>query len=151
MADVVINISKYNVLISACDLERVLALKWKKRISRGGYVYFISSNGLLLHRFIIDCPQDKVADHINHDTLDNRRENLRQCTRAENCRNSVKPKHNTSGFKGVTWDKEKNKWKAHISVDSREIHLGYFESLGDAYEKYIEASNKYHGEFGRVV
>jgi hypothetical protein len=71
-------------------------------------------------------------DHIDADPLNNRLENLREATRSENCFNQGLPKNNTSGFKGVTWDSRRGKWKAGITTDGRFRHLGYFEDPTEA-------------------
>jgi hypothetical protein len=106
---------------------------------------------VLLHRFITNCPFGKQVDHVSGDTLDNRRENLRFCTHAENTRNAQKRKDNKSGFKGVSWQGQKKKWRACISVNSKNKHLGLFTTAEAAHEAYVVASQKYHGEFGRLV
>jgi len=71
-------------------------------------------------------------DHINHDRSDNRLINLRSVTKAENNRNMSKRSDNTSGVTGVYWNKQRNKWVAHIQVGGKNNHLGYFTNLADA-------------------
>lgn len=87
----------------------------------------------------------KQVDHINLDGLDNRWENLRLATHAENQRNA-RPRP----LKGASWHKHAQKWRAVITVDDRQIHLGYFETAEEAHDAYREASAKYHGKFGRT-
>jgi hypothetical protein len=101
--DMVIEIAGYEVIISACDVERVNEKSWYKTgpvtDNCGPYFsYTVSGNKKTrLHRFIMNCPQNMTVDHINGNTLDNRRSNLRICTLAENNRNSRKRKDSTSG------------------------------------------------------
>jgi len=71
-------------------------------------------------------------DHINHRRDDNRLCNLRSVTKAENNRNRSKRSDNTSGVSGVSWYKPRNKWRARIKVNSKHIHLGYFNNIADA-------------------
>ncbi|AJG91747.1 HNH endonuclease [Bacillus tropicus] len=87
-----------------------------------------------LHRVIMDAPKGKVVDHMNHNGLDNRKNNLRVCTIAENRQNqkgSRKDNH-TSGIRGVHWDKKRGKWRAGLRVNGQRIDLGYFDDKEDA-------------------
>ena len=83
-------------------------------------------------------------DHINRIRNDNRIENLRECTTKENHQNRSIGTNNTSGHIGVSWDKKPNKWKAHITVDGKSSHLGYFERLEDAVAARLNAQKLYH-------
>lgn len=88
-----------------------------------------------------DWPTDQI-DHINGDKGDNRIANLREATNAENNRNTGAGQANTSGFKGVCWDKAKGKWRAQIEIDGRGAHLGYFTTPEAA---YVASAAKHHG------
>jgi len=107
---------------------------------------------VLMHRFIMnEIDANKFIDHKDGDSLNNCKDNLRGCSHAENMRNRVLIcKSNTSGFKGVCWNKNKLKWHAQIRFETRKIHLGYFLSIIDAAKAYNEAAIKYHGEFARL-
>ncbi len=91
----------------------------------------------------------KIIDHININTLDNRKENLRICTKTGNNRNVTKRKCNKTGLKGVSVFKQNGKFRAYITVNNKQIHLGYYNDKEKAHLAYIEASKKYHGEYGR--
>jgi hypothetical protein len=101
-----------------------------------------------MHRLLAGLPygDGRKVDHINGNTLDNRRSNLRVCTNAENCRNCRKPERNTSGFKGVSLVRP-DRWTAQIRVNSKKIHLGTFLTPEAAYEAYCKAALELHGEF----
>lgn len=88
-------------------------------------------------------------DHINGDRADNRIANLRLATRKENSRNRKMHHTNTSGFRGVTWDRTKNRWKAKITVDGRSCSLGNFLDPAKASEAYEKAAAKHFGDFRR--
>jgi AP2 domain-containing protein/HNH endonuclease len=103
-----------------------------------------------LHRLIMNAPADKEVDHINGDTLDNRRCNLRICSHKENLRNQKLPKNSKSGYKGVTWYKRIKKWRSHIRLNKKQIHLGYFDDIKLAANAYNEAAIKYFGEFAKL-
>ena len=86
-------------------------------------------------------------DHINGNRSNNRMSNLREATSAENNYNVSIPERNTSGIKGVSWDKKSQKWRAQISVEGSHLYLGLFRSIEDAAEVVREARCRLHGEF----
>ena len=112
---------------------------------------------MLMHRVILqrilkcELQEGAYVDHINGDTLDNRRSNLRLCTPQQNMWNR-RVMHNTqTGFKGVARNKRSklNPWKARIRVSGKLVHLGCFPTPEEAHEAYKQAAIKYFGEFAR--
>lgn len=93
-----------------------------------------------------DWPKD-FLDHINRVRSDNRINNLREATRAQNGWNRKFNKNNTSGFKGVSYFKPLRKWRAAIDCNYERIHLGYFDKKEEAGAAYKEAALRLHGEF----
>lgn len=89
----------------------------------------------------------EIVDHCNHDTLNNRRENLRLCTVAQNTANQRKSIRNTSGFKGVSWDRQNRQWEAKVCINGHRIFLGRFADLIEAARAYDAGAIKYFGEF----
>ena len=89
---------------------------------------------------------DYEVDHIDSDMLNDRWSNLRLATRGQNEANKPLTKRNRSGFKGVSWDKERNKWKAQIK--SRLI--GRFDTPEEAHAAYVVELKKMHGDFARL-
>ena len=93
---------------------------------------------ILMHHLIKEVPEGKEIDHINGNGLDNRQENLRDATASQNCMN-IRPRENTtSKYKGVSWDKNKERWRARIQIEGKMIHLGRFreeENAAKAYNK----------------
>ena len=90
---------------------------------------------------------EKEIDHINGDPLDNRPENLREATRSENEMNKLPGKRNSSGIKGVSWEKRRSKWRAQITANGEYKYLGSFGTRDEAESAYIAASIEMHGEF----
>jgi phage-related protein len=117
-----------------------------RRVKKGGKCTFVR-----MHRQILDAQPGEFVDHRNCDGLDNRRSNLRIATRAENARNCRVWLKNRSGVKGVSWDAQCARWQAHIRVNGHGIKLGKFRTIELAAEAYRAASQRYHGEFGRVA
>lgn len=157
--DLVINNSnkgRFTILISTDDYEKCSKLKWNVQVikykdSETTYVYS-SNNGkhTLLHRFILGITDDDVGDHINGDTLNNKRDNLRRCSHKENCRNRGENR-NSSGYKGVLWNDHITtpKWMAYIKVDYKFKNLGYYDNIEDAINARKDAEEKYFGEYAR--
>ena len=146
-----------SILMSACDLPLLEQSTWKFRESGRGKGYVSRGRSPLpekrisyLHR-LIACASDEVeVDHINGDTKDNRRENLRLVSRSQNCQNTRHrhPNKRTSRFKGVTFCGETKKWRASISDGKKYRQLGRFKTEIEAAYHYDQASLQYKGEFG---
>lgn len=133
------------------DYERVMKYKW--HVSHAGYpvrkatVSKGKERTLLLHRFIMnmDFGNNLEIDHINRDTLDAQKQNLRICTTAENKRNRSINKNKIVGFKGV--HKEGRGWRAVIYFNGKKYNLGTYLLQKDAALAYDRAARKYFGEF----
>jgi hypothetical protein len=92
-------------------------------------------------------PYPFLIDHKDQDGTNNCPSNLRICKPSQNLFNRDKPSHNTSGFKGVNYCKESNKWRVRISAFNRRYHVGRYDNLEDAERAFLEASKKYHKDF----
>ncbi len=102
---------------------------------------------ILMHSLICKPSKGKMVDHINHDTLDNRRENLREATHFQNTANCKIYRSNTSKVKGVIWRRDLQKWCARLSYHNKRIYLGVFKEKILALEAYNMAAKKYFKEF----
>lgn len=107
-----------------------------------------------LHCLVMNSNSNEKVDHINHpktneNKYNNRKQNLRIVTQSQNCMNQHIRSNNTSGVKGVSWCKEKNKWQVKITVNYKQIHLGFFDedNLQDAINTRKNAEEKYFGEY----
>ena len=110
-----------------------------------------SSQHIRMHRVLMNAPNDVEVDHINGNTLDNRKSNLRLASRAENSRNRTKFKvGGYSMFKGVTYHKRDGYWQAGIKVDGKSVHLGCFKNEIESAKAYNDAALRYFGEFANL-
>jgi len=114
----------------------------------------ISENGkskrIYMHRIIADTPDSLVCDHINHNGLDNRRANLRNCTLKQNNANSRSAANSSSKYKGVSWCTAKGKWAAYIKKDEKQFFLGHFDDETKAALEYDKAAKKFQGEYANL-
>lgn len=100
---------------------------------------------VLMHRAVLNVPQDKQTDHINHNGLDNRRSNLRVCSGDENRYNQLPLPGRASKYKGVT--RHGNNWRARIKHNKTEMHLGCYKSEREAAKSYDAKAKELFGEF----
>jgi len=132
-------------LVDDEDYEKYGFLKWS---CNKGYVFRTEviegrRKTVYLHRLITNAPDDLEVDHINGDPSDNRKSNLRLCTHKQNMWNIKR--------KGVSYRKERKKWRARINVNNKEIFLGYFETKEQALKAYEDASSYHFGQYKRVT
>ena len=151
--------SGHTVLVDDCDANLVTKTKWHYRaMCRKWYVTRPSGQGkykraAYLHRLITGAGAGQIVDHINGNSLDNRRENLRIVDSVQNARNRAKTSLKTSSqFKGVCFDSrhKSRPWRASIRTDEGRKHLGQFATEFEAAKAYDVASRRFHGEFGRT-
>lgn len=125
--------------------------QWKWYLPRIGYPYRCTSVNkvritIKLHRFIMNFPKNKSVDHINGDRLDNRKSNLRICTRKQNSYNRFGLKR----YKGVYINPKKNGFLSSITVNYKTKYIGYFKTELEAALAYNVEAKKYFGEFAKL-
>lgn len=101
-------------------------------------------------RLLLNLSNENYVDHINGNHLDNRRCNLRIVTVSENSHNARIRVDNSSGFKGVSYNKRKEKFRSYININRKQIHIGYFDNPEDAARAYDTAARFLFGEFACV-
>lgn len=140
-------------IVDASDYPMLCKYDWLfKQCKTSDYAWRMEfQNGkqkiIYMHRQIMNHPQGRFIDHINHNSLDNRRDNLRIATPRENRRNCRKVKKATSIYKGVSYRKDLKKYLARIVINGRRINLGQFNSKVEAGRAYDAAVKIYHGQF----
>jgi len=131
-------------LVDDKDYKELNKCKWYA-VKLGNNFYAMMYGPKYMHRVMLGLqPGDKkITDHINRNGLDNQRSNLRIVSRTINRRNHGDYGHNTSGHNGVYWHKQCKKWRAHIYIDRKSIHLGYYSNIDDAVEARAKGELKY--------
>lgn len=130
------------------DAHLVTPFKWT--YSSTGYARRIcAGKNVSMHRVIMGSPKDLCVDHINGNTLDNRKSNLRTCTKMENCRNQ-KTKGSSSKYKGVSVQSSRGKWQVKIRSMHKTIFVGRFDDEREAALAYDKAAILYHGQYAKT-
>jgi len=123
--------------------------------AKNGYIQIYYNNELwYAHRLIFVLHHGylpEMIDHKDNNPFNNKIENLRPASKMKNSQNSKIRSDNTSGIKGVSWSKLRNKWRVYLSVNKKIIHLGLHDELEFAELVISEARLKYHGDFARFA
>lgn len=117
-----------------------------------GYRYItIGGKQYLAHRlawlYVYGEWPPQLIDHIDGNRSNNRPANLRKATYSQNAANAKLHTRNTSGIKGVSYDKTKDRWQATITVNNKQLHLGRFKTKEEAKAAYMAAAKMHQGEF----
>ena len=142
-AEIIIDSYKYgikNILIDLDDIDKVKKIKWHLHYDKCINNFYIMGwdnsrhKHIKLHRYLMNFPKDLVIDHINHDTLDNRKSNLRICTVAENNNNRKNElmKSNKSGYKNISYQKKYKKWIICKFINKKNKTIGRTNTLEEA-------------------
>ncbi len=120
----------------------------------GGYLYIcVDYRTYLAHRLAwlyVHGHFPKLIDHIDGDKINNRILNLRKATPFQSIGNTPVRKDNTSGYKGVSWEKRHKRWRARIVIDSKDVYLGEFVCKHQAAKAYNEKASEVFGDFARL-
>jgi hypothetical protein len=105
---------------------------------------------VFMHRLLLNAPKDKFVDHVNGNPLDNRKCNIRLCTYSENGRNQKLAKHNTTGFKGVSFQEKYKSYRVSLNINQKITYLGSYKSAEEAAIIYDIWAIYYFGEFAKT-
>lgn len=132
------------------DMVEIIKDKSFYRCRQGyGSEYLTDCHGIKLHEYLYPHKEGYEIDHINLNTFDNRRCNIRYCTHQQNQMNQPIQKNNTSGVSGVSWYAPRGKFRARIKISQREIHLGYYGTFEEAVQARNVGMECMFGEYGR--
>lgn len=127
------------------DYEKVSRHKWHTMANREGtHTYAVTK--LRMHRLVIDAPLGYMVDHINGDTLDNRKANLRLCTNSQNQQNTAS-RGGTSKYKGVSFQKKSGMWVGAFQYDGKRHYCGMWDSEDDAARAVDKKRGEVCGDF----
>lgn len=138
-----------HTIVDINDYELATSARLHFIKNRDGYVRF--GNKQLLHRVICNTPAGMLTDHINGNTLDNRRCNLRAVTPSQNAKNRIPKRGGTSNYLGVSWSTINKKWEVYITVaEYKTKRVGRFLCEHEAALAYNEAASRLYGEYARL-
>ena len=148
-------------VVDAEDYEWLSQWKWRANVRGPEYVYAVRTHretgpdgreikrDVYMHRELLGLEHGNrlMGDHIDGDTLDNRRTNIRRVTRTQNAMNQAASRSSTTGVKGVSWSKRKRRYIAHIRTGGRDVRLGYFRTLEEARAARRAADAAHFGKY----
>lgn len=134
----------YLVVVDFDIWERFRCYRWSAQVHRKRGIVYAAVLNTLLHRLVMNTSTGQLVDHINRNTLDCRRSNLRFVTPGQNRANSGRDRDNSSGYKGVS--RANRKWAALIVVAGVRHYLGVFEHKERAAQAVDRAAIHFHGE-----
>ena len=137
-------------LVDEADAGSLSSVRWQAHLRRNHWYAWRHAGQM--HRLLLGVPRGarEVVDHINGDTLDNRRANLRICSISQNLFNRGPTRLNSSGLKGIWLCRQTNRWAARIQAGTKRIWLGRFDTATEAANAYDAAAARFHGEFASV-
>lgn len=140
----IVTLKNQHILIDYDDFEKCKKISWcvdNKGYANGGNRKI---GTVRMHRFILDAPKDKQIDHINRNKLDNRKSNLRIVTNQQNQFNRGLNKNNTSGYKGIHFNKTCKKWCCQITVNGKVVYSELFDNIESAIAKRKSLEDAYY-------
>jgi len=140
-------IRKEKIMVDDSDFEELNKYNWQLSNFNAVVRHVKGEKQVQLHRMVMKAPLGIEIDHIDGNRLNNQKSNLRFATSSQNKMNRGPRKDNHSGYKGVSWHKQINKWTSRIQIGNTYKHLGLFENIIEAVKAYNNAALKFHGEF----
>ena len=156
---ILITTSGHQIEIDDDDFDLVKGFTWSVikspctnyAISRDKGGRKVKKTHYYMHRVIMNAPKGTEVDHVDGNGLNNHRNNLRICSRAQNQHNRQKTRRQTSSeYKGVSWNKKDARWRAAIVLNSKQIHIGSFSTEHDAAIAYNNTAIRLFGGFAKI-
>ena len=136
------------------DYEKLVKHKWYYcNYGKTGYARRadkVTRKTVRMHHEVLPFEKGLMVDHINMNGIDNRKSNLRLVTKSQNMMNSGVRANSTSGYKGVCWAKNYNKWVVHIWKDYKQMFIGHFDDIKKAAKAYNVAAKEHHREYAKL-
>jgi AP2 domain len=144
-----------NAIVDARDFSWLSQWNWFAQWAKHTQSFYAkrcdkNKKTFLMSREILNAKPEEYVDHRNHNTLDNRRRNLRRSKIFQNNSNQGVRKDNSSGYKGVCFRRDSRRWQAYISYRGNRKHLGYFKTSREAAEAYNVSAKRFHGSFAYI-
>lgn len=151
----------YEAMVDDEDFEFLNQWKWHALKFKCGIVYAVRTSNaferkkgfpknIYLHRYLLDYPKNFHVDHVDNNSLNNVRNNLRLVTQSQNQQNAKLSAKSTSKYKGVHYHKKDKRYRACIGFNRRKIQIGNFLTAIEAAKAYNEAAVKYFGSYARL-
>lgn len=137
-------------LVDDEDLPLIAKYKWCAHYERGRWYAISGTTQIKMHRLIMSATKQEHVDHKSGNGLDNQKSNLRKCTNQQNQHNKKLQRNNTSGFKGVFWNSQANRWTAKIRYNMKQIYIGNFTDKKLAAISYDKKAKSLFGEFAHT-
>ncbi len=145
----------HSAIVDAADVDRLCAFRWCATVTKSGHVYAMrrakgadgKRHAIMMHRAVLDATPGLDVDHINGDTLDNRRSNLRLASRSQNAANRHREIASSSTYRGVHPNHRGGRWRASITHQGQRLLLGSFDTREQAAAAYNAAALRLFGEF----
>lgn len=146
-------------IVDECDYDSLIGTRWYAQWAPNTNSFYAKAIGIrrgsgylrvAMHRIVADIQSDRLGDHVNGNTLDNRKRNIRPSNNSENTSNSKLSTKNTSGFRGVSWNRWRRGWHSYIRIDKKLIHLGFYATAEEAAQVRDTAAIRYHGQFATL-
>jgi hypothetical protein len=157
MKTITLSNGAYVTVVDDIDFDELSRHKWHASPRGDGRCYaqraiFVDGrwSTILMHRQIMNSPKGKMVDHENHNTLDNRRQNLRIANNRQNQWNQRKHQDSKSKYRGICWHKDYKKWMARISSPEGRITIGFFDSEEAGAQAYDAYAKQIYGEFAHL-
>lgn len=131
------------------DFEIINKYKWCAARMKDIWYTIRSDDYISMHRFIMNARKGKIINHKDGNGLNNQRNNLRFCNAYQRSAARRSAKGSSSIYLGVSWDKQRDRWKVRINSGNNKINIGYFKTEENAAIAYNIYAEKYHGEFAR--